>query len=1209
MGSRKWNLLGKISVYLVLAWFFVYAAVLFVQPLRARAAESKAKVLFISSYSYDWESVPKQIEGIRFSLGEDVTLHYSFMNTKNVPESEAYMQFYKVMEVKKPTMPHYDAIILGDDPALNFALQYREEFFDGIPMVFVGSNNRERIQEALDTGMMTGVAEEFPLAETIGQALEWFPGAKRVVAVADSTLSGRGMLEQFYGEEHSFPALTFEHINGSGMSEDNIRKELAALGTDTIVIYLSLTENNTGQRYGLRESIELVSSSCSVPVFKADELGIEYGLAGGKVVSFKDEGIKAGRIVKQILEGVSPSELPTGKADQKYVFNAGKLKELQLDRGKLPAGTELVNVEETIWTEYRSETIMTVVMISALLMVLGVSLFDNSKRRRLLKELKKQEEMLQENDLVLRAAVEKAQMDIWQYFPNQHKAVHSVGTLVEGTSQVIEDFPMTWVRMGIVREEEGQRYLQFHALIDSGDFSQVCDIRNGQSEALKWERIHYIPVWDKNGKLVKAIGTKVDITEQKEVEQRFEEENARRKALEKDVLSISCFNLTKMKLLESHSGYFDSMPDGEDPGMDGYLEFLSRQVTDRDKISRLKEIYSVPELKKAYAEGKRRFSVFYPRKDKNGKLRWVETLASMIEQPVTGDILVYLYTYDRTEEKKKEEILASVIEADVDFICSIDTVRRKFSVLRYDKGLQGKTPDDMDVGDSLKLFISRYVLPQDKERCVREMDYDLICRQLELNPFYQVLFRMRDEKGVLRRKSAKFYYLDEHRDIIILARRDITDLYDEERRKTEILEKALADANQANRAKSEFLSRMSHEIRTPMNAIIGLTDLTMGRCREDYVYENLKKVKMSAHFLLALINDILDISRIENGKMLLQEQETDFGEFLEEIDTIMGASAQDKGILYRRACSGEFDGFYSFDSLKLKQVLINILGNAMKFTAREGHVSLLIRGNKDQEEPGREKQDRKEQARGKQDRKEQFQGEQTWVEFQIQDDGVGIKQSFLPKVFEAFEQQDGSTTRSYGGTGLGLAICKNIVQLMGGAIGVESREGEGSVFTVTVPLGRLPGERLEALEQEKAALPGHGREEDGKYDFTGSRALLVEDNEINREIGAGILEAKGFQVDTAADGQDALDRFQGAGAGYYQVILMDIRMPVMDGLEAARRIRNSGQADSGRIPIVAMTANAFEEDRRKSMEAGMNAHLGKPIEAQKLYSLLKKLLY
>ncbi len=366
---------------------------------------------------------------------------------------------------------------------------------------------------------------------------------------------------------------------------------------------------------------------------------------------------------------------------------------------------------------------------------------------------------------------------------------------------------------------------------------------------------------------------------------------------------------------------------------------------------------------------------------------------------------------------------------------------------------------------------------------------------------------------------------------------------------------------------------MSHEIRTPMNAIIGLTALAKGRVEDTaYVSESLSKMDSAAHFLLGLINDVLDISRIERGKMQLDNAPHNMAAFLEGIDVIVRARAAEGAVRYARTTKGDMPEACVFDALKLKQVLVNLLSNAVKFTPRDGSVDFTV------------------ETLG-------ISGDWATLRFTVRDTGIGIAPEFLPRLFNPFEQESAGNTTRYGGTGLGLAISKSIIDLMGGSIRVESEKGVGSIFfvSVTLPIASL----TEEIGGDDGETP----------DFSGMRALLAEDNEINREIATAILEDKGFAVDPATDGEGAVKKFRENAPQTYDVILMDIRMPFLDGFGATEQIRaTEGRPDAKTVPIVAMSANAFEEDVQHARAVGMDDYLTKPVEPDTVYKVLWKIL-
>ena len=527
--------------------------------------------------------------------------------------------------------------------------------------------------------------------------------------------------------------------------------------------------------------------------------------------------------------------------------------------------------------------------------------------------------------------------------------------------------------------------------------------------------------------------------------------------------------------------------------------------------------------------------------------------------------------------------------------------------------------------------------------------------------------------------------------------------------KSQALASALTAAEEANKAKTAFLSNMSHEIRTPMNAIIGLDSLALRKETLDPdTREYLEKIGGSARHLLGLINDILDMSRIESGRMILRKEEFSFRNMLEQINTMVMSQCAEKGLKYECSMTGGVSDYYIGDDMKLKQVLINILSNAIKFTDAPGSVMLSV------------------------ERTATFEDQST-LRFCVKDTGIGMDQAFIPKIFDSFTQEDSSRSNKYGSTGLGMAITKNIVELMNGTISVESEKGRGTEFTVVVTLRNCahPGPTLnyikpkdmrvlvvddeeiaaeharmvldeagiksdiclsgtEALQMLEIAhikqepynlvlLDWRMPEMDGievarqirrKYDkettviiltsfnwdeimdeamhvgvdsflakplfasnvideferiarknnmdlyrekkrssLDGRHILLAEDVPINAEIMKEILKIKEAFVDHAENGKQAIDLFAGSDPYYYDAILMDVRMPEMDGLEATAAIRTLKRPDAGTVPIIAMTANAFDEDVQRSLQVGMNAHLSKPVEPDYLYQTLEELIW
>ena len=388
----------------------------------------------------------------------------------------------------------------------------------------------------------------------------------------------------------------------------------------------------------------------------------------------------------------------------------------------------------------------------------------------------------------------------------------------------------------------------------------------------------------------------------------------------------------------------------------------------------------------------------------------------------------------------------------------------------------------------------------------------------------------------------------------------------------EALSKALDAAENASRAKTTFLNNMSHDIRTPMNAIVGFTELASAHLDEkERVQDYLGKISVSSQHLLSLINDVLDMSRIESGHISIEEADVHLPDVIRDMHTIIEQSAAAKHQKLTIDTQDIRNEDIVTDKLRLNQILLNILSNAVKFTPECGEISLRV------SQLPHEQQDTAN------------------YEFRVKDNGIGMSEEFRQSVFEAFARERTSTVSGIQGSGLGMAITKNIVDMMGGTITVESEAGKGTEVAVTLPCRFSSGEGKDEAPADSML-------------FSGKTVLLAEDNEMNQMIATEILKQHGFEVEIAGDGGEAVRMMEDAPAGSYDVILMDIQMPKMDGYEATRQIRQMSDPGKAGIPIIAVTANAFEEDRKDALEAGMNGHLAKPYDIPKMMETLRHIL-
>ncbi len=592
-------------------------------------------------------------------------------------------------------------------------------------------------------------------------------------------------------------------------------------------------------------------------------------------------------------------------------------------------------------------------------------------------------------------------------------------------------------------------------------------------------------------------------------------------------------------------------------------------------------------LRKQFEQGKSEITFEYYARSMEGERIFVRRSTYLAADKRSGDIIAYQNVKDITEQKRKEkqmrqyeQMLVVTASGMYKGVRQVDLSDCSTTFLSFeDNHITSQPKEDWNTWLEGQ---EKYIHPDD----IRKLKDKVCIENLLKMPVGGSLrcdYRSsaKNQNGIYKVYSTSAFKVERDKKLYVnLVTMDNTETVENEMRQKALIEDALLRAENASNAKTKFLSNMSHDIRTPMNAIIGFTTLALTHIdNKERVQGYLEKIAASGDHLLSLINDVLDMSRIESGRMQLEEAECNLFDVMRELENMLAMEIQSHNLKFDIDMEDVSDGQIICDRLHLNQILLNLLGNAVKFTKPGGRINVRILENTGKNE------------------------DEAIYEFCVKDTGIGMSEEFKERLFEPFERERSSTASGIQGTGLGMAITKNIVEMMGGTISVISKKNVGTEFTVRLPMKKVSAGQSETVQkEEKDNTPAV------RTYIKGKRILLVEDNVLNREIAREILSEAGLIVEEAEDGSVALDMLLKKGPGYYSLVLMDIQMPVMDGYTATQAIRNFENKELANIPIIAMTANAFEEDKRKALEMGMNAHIAKPIDVNRLLDELERVL-
>ena len=801
-------------------------------------------------------------------------------------------------------------------------------------------------------------------------------------------------------------------------------------------------------------------------------------------------------------------------------------------------------------------------------------------------ERKAMEQALRQNEQRYRLAIEGAGVDVWEYdFANRRLIQSPESSAKHACARVVDNMPESHIESGYILPEEAERLRNIFRRLEAGEGTVSGDflVPRSDGEGRWYERATYSAVYDNAGKAIWAYGVSQDITQFKQLENRYNDELRYRDESAGSVLGSCSVNLTRsvVEFLRVGGQHIRELSGCH---ATDFREVMASFLLSIGLSDEQNQNLSAENLIHLYKSGVTSHSETYPVQLKAGRHLWMRTDVNLVSRPDSGEIIAFFYHQDVTEEKTLQCLVEQLVRTEYDAICRVNAQSGAFVMFAKKANVLTLPSAGDSYNDALATLFHEHVKPGAFEDIFARLRLETIVQALAENPLYAQTFDILEADGQWRRKEYHFFFMDETRSTVVMTRSDVDDLVKKEQAKQEQLEQALASAEAANRAKSEFMARMSHDMRTPMNGIIGMTRLGLDALVDEKARYYLENVKLSTEILLDLVNDVLDMAHLEGGSLTLHPTPYAFEDFRQHLETAIRPQCEAKQLAFTMRLVDTQSCKLLLDKARFNQIFFNLLTNAVKFTPLGGGINFDASLH-------------------------EVHGNTPRLVIVVRDTGIGMSQAFQNRMFDPFAREQEGVTDDTEGSGLGLSITQKLLELMGGTITVQSAPGKGSTFTVEMPVERCPDNApREPGSPPEPGAPLAGSANEARM-LAGKRVLLFEDHFINTEIAISLLENRGMLTEHAVNGQVGVDMFSTSPVGYYDVVLMDIRMPVMDGLEATRRIRGLLRPDALVVPILALSANAYDEDRQQSRAAGMNDHLVKPIDADTLYAALHEVLF
>lgn len=816
----------------------------------------------------------------------------------------------------------------------------------------------------------------------------------------------------------------------------------------------------------------------------------------------------------------------------------------------------------------------------------NVHVAEGSKRRLLYcnfynvdKELKTQHE-LETNRSILNHAMVAARITSSTYNVRERSLVPGIDNKYFESDDVspVYNVPESIISMGIVHPDSVDDFCSlFSPMTSEADaISKDVFVKPFLESNFRWTRIIVTPVFDRHRTHIMSVWLAMDITDQKNTESKFQRQlQALNTANSPDLMAKGMYDLTSGEEEYYYMETSNAVAVEKILDYDHAMYATAELIVDKKETSEFCSLFNRDELLHKFSLGNNEISYEYLRRAGDGHIFWARTNGQLFAEPDSGHIMCFVYSYDIDDRKTSHSMIESVIGLDYDYMALLDCTNNTYSIkVKKPVGSSPMPPSESDdYSADIKKYLRKYACKEDLEDSIVSTSIQAICNKLEISNSYIHYLSILNSDGSKSRKRMQYSYLDSSNDKVIITRQDITDVYKQEQLRVRELSDAAEAVRHANEIKTDFLSRMSHDLRTPMNAIIGLSELAKTKTTDpETMAEYISDINTAGNFLLGLVNDCLDIEKMSAGKMPLNPEPYNYSRFSANLRTLIGPLCEAKHITFVFNDSNMGYPVY-VDPIRFEQIFINLLTNAVKFTPEGGKVEATIRTAK-------------------------IDDETIANDFIIEDNGIGMSREFQEHMFEPFEQEESIDPGASHGTGLGLAIVKNLIELMGGTIDVNSAPGEGTRFIIHMVMKIAPETKDESYDTDNGPT----------YPLEDKRVLLAEDNPLNAKIAINLLENHKIDVTYAADGMKCLTIFNQSEPGYFDAILMDIRMPAMNGMEATAAIRRLQRPDAGGIPVIAMSANAFDEDMTAAKDAGMNEYLTKPVEPAKLYTVLEHLI-